>query len=311
MSRAKSVLVILLCLAVAAPGFGQTPEIPGLRAGPCSRGSPGTTSQPVPNVVFEDSTRIDKLMRAGMIYLSLRDAIALSLENNLDIETAHFNTRLSDANLLRVSSGQLLRNISSSISSGPSSATLGVLASTQLGSGGSGGASSGSGQGGVLSGLNVQLQGTTVPNLDPVFFVSGQFTHATTIETATNITGTNFLVNQYKGATYGIQEGLLTGTTATLGMSDQFGISQNSPYNMFNPFTQSSLSFQIHAEPAAGIPALGEQPLYPGGQEPVADLRPHLPEPGDRHRGQRGEPVLGPGELRQRPQNQAADARSR
>jgi outer membrane protein len=246
MSLAKSVLAILLCLAVAAPGFGQTPDIPGASRRPVlSWFTWNYEPQPVPNVVFEDSTRIDKLMRAGMLYLSLRDAIALALENNLDIETARFSRRLSDANLLRVSSGQLLRNISSSISSGPSSATLGVLAGTQLGSGGSGGASSGSGQGGVLSGLNVQLSGTSVPNLDPVFFVSGQFTHATTIETATNITGTNFLVNQYKGATYGIQEGLLTGTTATLGMSDQFGISQNSPYNMFNPFTQSSLSFQI------------------------------------------------------------------
>ena len=246
MSRAKSVLAVLLCLALAAPGFAQTPEIPGVaHRSFFSWFTWNYEPHPISRVSFEDSPRLDRLMRAGIIYLSLRDAVALSLENNLDIETARFNPKLSEANLLRASAGQLLRNISSTVSSGPSSATTGVLASTLLGSGGSGGASSGSGQGGVLSGLNVQLQGTSVPNLDPQFFINGVISHSTQIETATNITGTNFLVTQYEGSSYGIQQGLLTGTTATLYMSDQFNLSQNSPYNNINPFTQSNLSLQI------------------------------------------------------------------
>ena len=246
MSRLKAALAIWLCLAVALPGFAQTPEIAGAsHRSLFSWFAWNYEPHPIQNVTFEDSPRLDKLMRAGIIYLSLRDAIALALENNLDIETARFNPKLSAANLLRVSSGQLLRNVSSSISSGPSSASAGVLASTLLGSGGSGGASSGSGQGGVLSGLNVQLQGTSVPNLDPTFFINGLVTHSTQIETATNITGTNFLVTQYEGLHTEIQQGLLTGTTATLYMSDQFNLTQNSPYNNFNPFNQSSLSLQI------------------------------------------------------------------
>jgi outer membrane protein len=246
MSRAKSVLAVLLCLAVAAPGFAQTPEIQGVSHRALSSWFTWNYEpHPVPGISFADSARLDKLMRAGIIYLSLRDAIALALENNLDIETARFNPRLSEANLLRASAGQLLRNISSNISTGPSSASTGVLASTALGSGGSGGASSGSGQGGVLSGLNVQLQGTSVPNLDPVFLLQGSVVHNTTIETATNITGLNALVTQYEGATSAIQKGLLTGTTATLSMSNQFNLHQNSPLNDFNPFTQSALSVQI------------------------------------------------------------------
>jgi outer membrane protein TolC len=246
MPFAKSVVAILLCSAVALPGFAQTPEI---TRGP-SHGIMGWfegnyVAHPVPKISFEDSPRIDKLMRAGNIYLSLRDAIALALENNLDIEYARFNPKLADANSQRVSAGALLRNVSSSISSGPSSASLGVAAQSSLGSAGTSTSASSGGQGGVLSGLSVQLAGTAIPNLDPVFYASGQFSHSTQIETATNITGTNYLVSQYKSATYGIQQGFLTGTSIQLGMGDTLGVTQNSPYNLFTPYSQSTLQLTI------------------------------------------------------------------
>jgi outer membrane protein TolC len=235
-----------MSLCVASPAFCSDYQITGTRNhGFINWFANNYSSHPIQQTRFEDSPRIDKLMRAGNIYLSLRDAIALALENNLDIENARYNPKLSDANLFRAQAGQLLRNVSSNISSGPSSAQLGVLASNALGSGGTGSSSGGSGTGGVLSGLNVQLAGSAIPNLDPTAFVQAQFVHNTTIETATNITGTNFLVSQYKSAVYGIQQGLLTGTNVQLYMSNQLGISQNSPYNMFNPFSQGSLAVSV------------------------------------------------------------------
>jgi outer membrane protein TolC len=245
MPFAKSFLAVLLCCAIALPGFGQTPELSGGHRNFFSWLTNNYVGHPEPAVSYEDSPRLEKLMRAGAIYLSLRDAIALALENNLDLEYARYNPKLAQANLKRVSAGSLLRNVSSNISSGPSSATLGVLGGTALGSGGTSSSSTGSGQGGVLSGLNVQLQGTAVPNLDPVIYLSGQFSHSTLIETATNITGTNFLVTQYKSTVWGAQEGFLTGTTLQAYMSNQYGLSQNSPYNMFNPYTQASLNLSL------------------------------------------------------------------
>jgi outer membrane protein TolC len=246
MPFAKSVVAILLCSAVALPGFAQTPEITrGPIHGIMGWFEGNYVAHPVPKISFEDSPRIDKLMRAGNIYLSLRDAIALALENNLDIEYARFNPKLADANSQRVSAGALLRNVSSSISSGPSSASLGVAAQSSLGSAGTSTSASSGGQGGVLSGLSVQLAGTAIPNLDPVFYASGQFSHSTQIETATNITGTNYLVSQYKSATYGIQQGFLTGTSIQLGMGDTLGVTQNSPYNLFTPYSQSTLQLTI------------------------------------------------------------------
>ena len=246
MSFARSVVVILLCSAVALPGFAQTPEITrGPTHGLIGWFEGNYVAHPVPKISFEDSPRIDKLMRAGNIYLSLRDAIALALENNLDIEYARYNPKLADANSLRVSAGALLRNVSSSISSGPSSATLGVAAQSSLGSAGTATSATSGGQGGVLSGLSVQLAGTAIPNLDPVFYASGQFSHSTQIETATNITGTNYLVSQSKSATYGIQQGFLTGTSVQLGMGDTLGVTQNSPYNLFTPFSQATLQLTL------------------------------------------------------------------
>src|SRR5271165_5430568 len=40
----------------------------------------------VPPVNVSNSTRLDALLRGGNLYLSLQDAIALGIENNLDIE---------------------------------------------------------------------------------------------------------------------------------------------------------------------------------------------------------------------------------
>ncbi|PWU01940.1 MAG: transporter [Terriglobia bacterium] len=241
----KSTAVLVLCGLVSVPGFGQTPEIAGSTDTRfLDRVTHNYRPHPVPGTSFSDSTRIENLMRAGSIYLSLRDAIALALENNLDIEYSRYTPRLSDANMLRASAGTLLRNVNNNITNGPSSATLGVNASNALGSGGLGGNAT-SGQGGVLSGLNVQLAGSSIPNLDPTFFVNTQFVHQTQIETATNITGTSFLVNQYKSANYGIQKGFLTGTNVSLAMGNLFGVTQNSPFNNFNPFSQGNIQLGV------------------------------------------------------------------
>ena len=159
---------------------------------------------------------------------------------------ARVGPKLSDANLLRASAGQLLRNVNNSISQGPSSASLGVLSgANSLGSTGGSGTSTG----GVLSGLNVQLAGSAIPNLDPTFFLNSQFQHQTQPQTSTFVTGNNFLVTSYKNANFGIQQGFLTGTSVSLGMGNTIGLRQNSPNSDFNPVNQGSLSFSVNVKP--------------------------------------------------------------
>ncbi len=179
MSRLKSFTALLLCALMASPMFGQTNSFtePG-KGGFMQWFARPYEPHTVAHISFADSDRIDKLMRAGSIYLSLRDAIALALENNLDIEVARLQPKLNLANLQRASAGQLLRNISTNITSGPNSATLGVLGGTAVGST-SGGGGTGSSNSGVLSGVNVQLAGSAIPNIDPTFFTSFTGSHTT------------------------------------------------------------------------------------------------------------------------------------
>jgi outer membrane protein TolC len=245
MSRFKPILSVILCFAITLPVFAQTPEIKGRVTNTFfSRLAKDYLPTPVAHINFEDSARIDRLIRAGRIYLSLRDAIALALENNLDIEVARLNPKLQQANLQRASAGALLRNVNNSISTGPSSASLGVLAGANaLGS--TGASSSSTSTGGVLSGLSVQLAGSAIPNLDPTVFVNSQFQHLTAPQTSTFYTGTTSLVTSYKSANFGIQQGFLTGTQVTIGMGNTIGYRQNSPNNDFNPVDQGALSFSI------------------------------------------------------------------
>ena len=233
----------VLCL-FSLPLLAQTPEIAGSSGGIFSSITHNYRPRVVRAVSFEDSPRLEKLMRAGQIYLSLRDAIALAIENNLDLENARINPKLSDANLLRASAGQLLRNVNSSLNSGPSSASLGVLSgANSLGNSGGGGGSSS--QNGVLSGLNVQLSGSSIPNLDPTLFGSWQSAHTTTPLSSNFVTGTNFLVTQYQNAIAGIQKGFLTGTTVSMNLNNTLGLRQNSPQNDFNPITSAALQLQV------------------------------------------------------------------
>src|ERR1043165_2287955 len=82
MSFARSLLAVVLCYALALPGFAQTHSITGDRPhGLIPWFSNNYTPHAVPGISFADSPRLEKLLRAGIIYLSLRDAIALALEN--------------------------------------------------------------------------------------------------------------------------------------------------------------------------------------------------------------------------------------
>jgi outer membrane protein TolC len=245
MLPSKSILVLVLCGLTALPGFGQTLQIENEAQGLVARVTQPYRPRPVSGISFSDTNRIERLIRAGTIYLSLRDAIALALENSLDIENARVGPLLYDSNLLKASAGSLLSNVNApSISNGPSSASLGVLAGANaLGAGSV--SSSNAGQGGVLSGLSVQLAGSNIPNLDPTLSMAWDVGHQTSPTSSSFVTGTNATISQFKQFNFGIQKGFLTGTNVSLNMSNTLGLNQNSYQNNFNPTTNASLSLTV------------------------------------------------------------------
>ena len=246
LKRIQSTIAVVLCGFLAGPAFAQTQSFT-LNDKPGFVNSLTYTWRPhrVSDVSFEDSPRLERLMRAGVIYLSLRDAIALALENNLDIEVARYYPKLALTDVQRAEAGQLLRNVATNFSNGASSANLSVLAgANQINAAGASSSSTG-GTSTLLSGLSVNLAGAAIPNTEPYAYVAGGFTHSTNIETSTQFTGTPFLVQSYKNLIYGFQQQYWTGTQVQVGMSSVFGYNQNALTALFNPINTGSLSLNI------------------------------------------------------------------
>ncbi|MGH9447225.1 MAG: TolC family protein, partial [Terriglobia bacterium] len=115
---------------VSAINFARSPGFPN------SFGSPF-----VPPAKLTNSPRLNELILNGQLSLSMEDAIALALENNLDIAVARYNLPLAQTDLLRAKAGGATRGVT------------GAYQSTAIYSGAIGGAvSSGTGGGGSNAG---------------------------------------------------------------------------------------------------------------------------------------------------------------
>jgi outer membrane protein TolC len=186
-------------------------------------------------VNFSDSGRLDNLLRAGNIYLSLQDAIALALENNLDIAYLRYAPLNAKANLMRARAGGSAGSSLSGIQSG----TTEILSQiTGLSGGSSGGGSS-------LSGGSVSTSsGSSGLSLDPSFLVSGQAGHSTSPLVNSFTTGTNTEVYTNRSWQFGIQQAFLTGTNVSLGWTAT-GITTNASRVDFNPYTTARAELTI------------------------------------------------------------------
>jgi len=65
----------------------------------------------VPPLFPGDGTRLRTLIRDGKLYLTLQDAVALTLENNLDVETERYNLVIANTDQVRAAGGGNLRGI--------------------------------------------------------------------------------------------------------------------------------------------------------------------------------------------------------
>ncbi len=185
-----------------------------------------------------NSPRLEYLIRAGNIYLSLQDAIALALENNLDIEVQRYGPRLAEANLLRAQAGGLLRGQTQSVSAGPSSAV------SQLNGGSTSFTNSANSTGASSNGTIITSTGTSLPNLDPVFFTNYNWAHSTNLQSSSFASGTPTQIFNAGNTSVGIQQGFLSGTTATLGYTSQ-NIASNNVRSEINPVRTGNINLQV------------------------------------------------------------------
>jgi outer membrane protein TolC len=174
----------------------------------------------VPPVKLSNTNRLEKLLRAGILYLSLQDTIALALENNLDIELQRYGPQIADASLLRAKAGGLLRGVTSAVTQGPSSAPLQIGQATGVSASAASQASSAQSGGGGNAGTLITATGTTVPTLDPSIYAYTQVSRNTNPQTSTFVSGTNTLITDSTISTFGYAQNFLTGTQVQVGLSN-------------------------------------------------------------------------------------------
>ncbi len=185
-------------------------------------------SKQVPPISLTNSTRLDALMRAGDLYLSIRDAIALTLENNLDLDLQRYGEQIADYNLLHAQAGGLASPVSVAVAAGPASVTGGPPS----------------------SGLQTYLVqpvtqvGFLTPSLDPALIASASWAHQTTPQSSSFVTGTAALIQRQDLNSVTIQKYFSTGTLVSFGLNDNT-ITNNNSRAQFEPSTASALTLNF------------------------------------------------------------------
>jgi len=211
---------------------------------------------PVRPVDLTNSSRIRQLLRAGNIYLSLADAVALAIENNLDIELQRYGLPSADMELVRAKGGGLLRGLSYILAEvpvgvgGPASPLVTSAASPTITTGA---VPTNPSELGVLgeqldnlavTGTIPYSSGPAIPLFDPALGGQLSWTHQTTPEANPFTAGTSALASNVTLANAGYIQGFGPGTQLYFGFNNSRQ-SSNSLSSAYNPFTASSLGFTI------------------------------------------------------------------
>lgn len=207
-----------------------------------------------PEPSLQNSPRIDQLLREGKILLSLNDAIALALENNLDLAIARYNLSIADTDILRTKAGAATRGVSTGIVQGTQGGGVGGFGTGASGAGpggtsvGTGGA--GAGTGGIVT--STSGVGPTVESFDP--FLSGtlQLEHSRTPQNSLFITGVPTLNQNTATGNFSYNQGWATGTAMTLSFNNQRSISNNLR-SILQPTINSSFRLTMRQHLLQGI----------------------------------------------------------
>jgi len=211
----------VLTVALALPGLAQ-------------QTAPKATAQPdyskpfahfpnpfapyIPHLVAEpnlsNTPRIDQLMQNGKLMLSMNDAIALALENNLDIAIARYNLDIADTDLLRAKSGGSTRGVNTGVVQN----TPGGGAGSIGGGSGAGGTSTGTGGAGSgTSGIVTSTSGvgSAIASFDPIVTGTLQSERTTSLNNFSVFQGAKSTQNT-SVANFGYQQGFQTGTNLSV-----------------------------------------------------------------------------------------------
>ena len=267
--------ILWFTVAVANAGFTQDAANSGAAASPRSLPSaPQSSSSPpqaLPRYLVEDYTkptkpfpnvlapyrprhvpepdlantaRIGQLLEGGKLLLSMDDAIALALENNLDLVLARYNLNIADTDVLRARAGSSILGVNTGvIQNTPGGGVGGLSGAVGSGTGGTsvaaGGAGTGTnglvsstlGIGSPITAFDPSLTGTLQMDRDYVLSSSALSGRAVT----NNNTGT---------ANVAYQQGFHTGTNMSVSFNNSH-VTTNGPLSALSPTLSSGFQFRV------------------------------------------------------------------
>ncbi|MGB7820778.1 MAG: TolC family protein [Candidatus Sulfotelmatobacter sp.] len=191
-----------------------------------------------------NSPRIDALMRDGKIYLSIDDAVALTLENNLDLDIARYNLNIADTDYLRAKSGANILGVNAGIVQNTPGGGVGGLGGT-VGSGTGGTTVAASGIGTGTNGLVSSTLGigSTITSFDPVITSTLQLdkndSESTSVLSPIPIVGQNTYT-----ANFAYTQGFQWGTALSVGFNNTH-LTTTSPTSLLTPELGSNFQFKI------------------------------------------------------------------
>ena len=208
----------------------------------------------VPEPLLTNSPRIDRLVRDGKLYLSLKDAIDLALENNLDLAIARYNLPIANTDILRTQAGGFFRGVNTGVVQGTPGGGVGGFGTGAPGAGAGGTTSGAGGAGAGASGLvqSTLGAGTAVSSYDPLVTANVGDEHQTSPVVNQAIYGVSSLQLNTAQFNVNYSQAFATGTSIGFAFSNSRQTT-NSPFFTLSPTLTSAYRFSIQQELLAGF----------------------------------------------------------
>jgi len=208
----------------------------------------------VPEPALTNSSRLDQLVRDGKLYLSLKDAIDLALEDNLDLAIARYNLPIANTDILRTQAGGFFRGVNTGVVQGTPGGGVGGFGTGAPGAGAGGTTSGAGGAGAGASGLvqSTLGTGTAVSSYDPAINANIGDEHQTLPLSNLTLNGVPTLQTNTGQFNINYFQAFATGTSISFNFTN-YRQTTNSIFTNLSPVLSSQYRIEVQQQLLAGF----------------------------------------------------------
>lgn len=193
---------------------------------------------------LKNDARLVSLIHDGKLMLSLNDAVALALENNLDIAIARENLNMAQTDVMRADAGSSILGVNTGVVQNTPGGGVGGLSGV-VGSG-TGGTSPGSA--GIATGTNGLVNstlglGSTITSFDPILTGTLQMDRLH-IPSTNSVNGIHRLDTNTGTADLAYTQGLQWGTDVAVNFNNTH-ITSNNRNNLYSPDINANTLYKV------------------------------------------------------------------